>query len=123
MDQDKFARGIELFNAGDFFAAHEELEDVWREMKGDERRRMQGLIQVAVAFHHHSTGNLAGARSLLQRAARNLAGAGELHGIALEPLRESLRQWQAALAEGRTAPEYPKLSIVRSVGTHVPPLN
>ncbi len=110
IDREKFARGIELFNAGDFFGAHEELEDVWRPMSGVQRRHMQGLIQVAVAFHHHSTGNVAGARSLLERGARKLENAGELHGIALGPLRESLRDWREALADGTAPPPYPKLS-------------
>jgi len=111
MDSKRFARGVELFNAGDFFAAHEELEDVWREMRGEQRRRLQGLIQVAVAFHHHSRGNLAGARSLLERGARKLDGAGDhLHGIALAPLRASLRLWQSALASGDTPPPYPRLA-------------
>jgi hypothetical protein len=110
IDPEKLARGIELFNAQEFFAAHEELEDVWRETPGDERRPMQGLVQVAVAFHHHSTGNLTGASSVLERAARNLSTGEHLHGIELEPLRESLRQWREALASGVATPEYPKLA-------------
>ncbi|HVP43752.1 MAG TPA: DUF309 domain-containing protein, partial [Terriglobales bacterium] len=75
VDRARFEEGVALFNAGDFFAAHEALEDVWRDLHGPERRSMQGLIQLAVALHHHSTGNLDGARSLLARAAAKLADA------------------------------------------------
>jgi uncharacterized protein len=69
--------GLELFNGRRFFDAHEAWEDVWREIPRDQaaRRHMQGLVQMAVAFHHWTTGNLAGARSVLARSLRNLDGA------------------------------------------------
>ena len=105
-----FGRGLELFDAAEFFEAHEILEDVWRESNGPERLFLQGLIQVAVAFHHHSTGNIVGARSLLKRAERNLTGYPESYlGIELPPLRHSLREWQQALAEGKAAPPHPRI--------------
>ena len=51
------ARGVDLFNRARFFDAHEELEDVWRSVPGDcpSRRHIQGMVQLAVAFHHEST--------------------------------------------------------------------
>ena len=76
-ERQRLRRGIELFNAGEFFEAHEVLEDAWRECAwGTPRRRhLQGLVQLAVAFHHESRGNLIGARSVLERGIRNLMGA------------------------------------------------
>src|SRR5256885_16896140 len=65
--------GIRLFNKEEFFEAHEALEDVWRAAPASEKKFLQGLIQVAVALHHHSRGNVVGARSLLERATRNLS--------------------------------------------------
>jgi len=110
LDERKLAEGIALFNAGRFYDAHEVLEDVWRELSGEDRRFLQGLIQVAVAFHHHSSGNLDGARSLLARGAATLAGAPhDFLGISMPPLREALERWQAALAEGSPAPALPCL--------------
>ena len=110
MEQQKLAEGIALFNAGKFYDAHEVLEDVWRGLAGEDRRFLQGLIQVAVAFHHHSTGNLQGAGSLLARGAAALAGAPDVFlGISLPPLRASLKRWQAALAEGSPPPPLPCL--------------
>jgi predicted metal-dependent hydrolase len=61
VDSHKYREGIELFNAGEFFDAHEALEDVWREAGGAEKPFLQGLIQIAVALHHYSTANFAGA--------------------------------------------------------------
>ncbi|HVP42949.1 MAG TPA: DUF309 domain-containing protein, partial [Terriglobales bacterium] len=74
------------------------------------RRSMQGLIQLAVALHHHSTGNLDGARSLLARAAAKLADApDDFFGISIPPLRQALDQWQQALREGSPLPPLPRI--------------
>jgi hypothetical protein len=49
---DPFARGARLFDAGEFFEAHEAWEARWRVATDEtERRFFQGLIQVAAAFH------------------------------------------------------------------------
>jgi hypothetical protein len=54
-----------LFNEGLFFEVHEVLEAVWLEQDGQVRRLLQGLIQIAVGFHHLENRNLNGAISLL----------------------------------------------------------
>jgi predicted metal-dependent hydrolase len=103
-----YQRGIRLFNAREFFDAHEVWEDVWRESEGLEKRFLQGLIQAAVAFHHHSTGNVAGASSLMERSRKNLAGCPkEFGGIGVGELLDSLSAWRTALAGGRGAPRHP----------------
>jgi len=118
MDSQAYFRGIQLFNEAEFFQAHEVLEDVWREAGQPERRFLQGLIQVAVALHHHSQGNAVGARSLLARAARNLSGYPEAFGgLHLQELRAALEAWQQALAEGRLLPAPPKLRMLESVNS------
>jgi len=52
-----YLRGIELFNRGEYFDAHEVWEDPWRATRGTERRFYQGLIQAAVALEHCRRGN------------------------------------------------------------------
>ncbi len=69
----RFHHGAELFNRGEFFDAHEVWEDVWRETPAEHKKFLQVLIQIAVALHHYSRGNIEGARSLLARADTNLA--------------------------------------------------
>jgi len=108
-----YRRGIRLFNAREFYDAHEVWEDVWRESHGMEKRFLQGLIQAAVALHHHSTGNLVGACSLMARARRNLAGCPEeFGGIRLAELLEMLGEWREAVVRGESAPGHPLISVV-----------
>src|SRR5437899_11769897 len=70
---DKFRRGIELFNHGEFFECHEVLEDVWRDERGERRLFLQSLIHLAVAFHHHQQGNQHGTERQLQKGLKKLA--------------------------------------------------
>ena len=67
-------RGIELFNAGEFYECHEVLEDIWRPSRGAERYFLQALIHFAVGFYHHQQGNRIGAELQLRKGLRKLAG-------------------------------------------------
>jgi hypothetical protein len=108
--EDGYRRGIQLFNQCHFYDAHEIWEDVWRETNGPEKQFLQGLIQVAVAFHHHSTGNVVGACSLLERARRNLAAyPGEFKGVAVTALLESLATCRESLSSDGSVRVFPKL--------------
>src|SRR5579872_207942 len=60
----RYLAGVLLFNAQDYFEAHEVWEDLWSESHGDERRFYQGLIQAAVGLCHFGNGNLRGAAKL-----------------------------------------------------------
>ena len=60
----RYLAGVQLFNAGDFFEAHEVWEDLWAASHGAERRFYQGLIQAAVGLCHFHNGNLGGAAKL-----------------------------------------------------------
>ncbi len=55
-----------LFNEGLFFEVHEILEAVWLKQGEQTRPLLQGLIQIAVAFHHLENRNRFGALSLLK---------------------------------------------------------
>lgn len=112
MDSELYLRGIRLFNSGAYFEAHEVLEDAWRGAPTVEKKFLQGLIQVAVGLHHHSKGNVVGARSLLSRAARNLSSYPEdFGGIQLPELLHSLAQWQHALIECKSVPPAPRFVV------------
>jgi predicted metal-dependent hydrolase len=111
MNAEGYQLGIRLFNAREFYDAHEVWEDVWRESHGMEKRFLQGLIQAAVALHHHSTGNVVGACSLMARARRNLAACpGEFGGIRLGELLVELGEWREAVVREERAPAVPRIS-------------
>ena len=61
-----YLAGIRSFNERDFFASHEQWEDLWRDTHGRLRDFYTGLIQAAVALYHFTNGNLRGARKLYQ---------------------------------------------------------
>ncbi len=110
--RDPFFEGLTLFNATHFFEAHEVLEDVWRAAPEPERKFFQGLIQIAVALHHYSTGNQIGCRSLLERARRNLAPYPAGHrGVDLDSLRQQVDGWRSALDQGYLVPALPLISF------------
>ena len=44
-------RGIALFNSGQFWEAHEAWEEIWKNHPEDGRFFLQGLIQLAAAYH------------------------------------------------------------------------
>jgi len=49
-----------------FFEFHELLEGIWMDWRGPERRSLQGLIQLGVAFYHVQRNNYRGALSMFR---------------------------------------------------------
>ena len=110
MSQERLKVGIELFNRGEFFDAHEVLEDHWRVWEPETKQFVQGLVQAAVAFHHYSTGNRDGATSVLAKARRNLQGCPpRFGGIDVPQLLTALKDWQDCLDHGAPPPDLPQM--------------
>ncbi len=74
-DHADFRFGVDLYNHGFFWEAHEAFEDLWRESPARSRERslLQGLIQAAAAQLKDELGDARGARRLLQLASEKLA--------------------------------------------------
>ena len=70
---DLLIRGINFFNSGHYFEAHEAWEDLWRETGGPLRLFYQGLVQAAVGMHHLQRANLNGGRSQLTKSIDKLS--------------------------------------------------
>ncbi|MFN2237777.1 MAG: DUF309 domain-containing protein [Thermoanaerobaculia bacterium] len=64
--------GIRLFNEGLFWEAHEAWEAIWLVAAPPEKQFVQGLIQVAAAWHHVGRRNRIGATRLATRALARL---------------------------------------------------
>lgn len=108
-----FREGIDLFNRGEHFAAHETWEEIWRSTTPEPRELFQGLIQVAAALHqfrdlHRRTGprnTLAKAQSHLEPCAPAASG------LDVAGLLDAVRLWQGWLEEPAGDP--PPVPVVR----------
>jgi len=65
-------KGIEEFNAGEFFEQHETLELLWRATRTPDRALYHGILQIGVGFHHWHQGNFHGATVLLDEGVERL---------------------------------------------------
>jgi uncharacterized protein len=111
-DDEKFERGVADFNAGRFFEAHEVWEELWLAASEPQKKFLQGLIQVAAAFHHHGRGNTNGRQSLLAAGIAKLAACPDnLRGVAIAKLRREVEEWQKLQQadEDRRPHEVPKI--------------
>jgi predicted metal-dependent hydrolase len=98
----KFRRGLEQFNHGEFFEAHETWEEIWLTSAEPEKTFLQGIIQVSAAFHHYSRSNHKGACSLMEAGLKKLDKFPASHrDCEIGPLRDSVRLWIEALSSGR----------------------
>jgi len=93
--------GLDLIRRGEYFAAHEVLEDVWRAAEPAERDFYQGLVHVAVAWYQAGRGNRVGAERQLEKAARRLGPyAPEHEGVDVASILEQLAAAQAIVELG-----------------------
>ena len=91
-------RGLELFNGGEYFEAHEALETAWRAETRPIRELYRGILQVGVAYYHIQRGNGRGALKMLQRCRRWLAPFPDsCCGIDLATFRQDFLQVQQQL--------------------------
>jgi uncharacterized protein len=119
--EEKFELGLAHFNSRMFFEAHEVWEEIWLVEAEPEKTFLQGLIQLAAAFHHYERGNPSGAESLLASGIVKLARFPERHhGLSIGELREAAKQWARLLGEGNSpgSASLPKIEF-RKAGTSV----
>ena len=60
-------RGIEEFNRGEYFEAHEYLEIAWKDEQSSGRELYRAILQVAVAYYQILRGNYNGAAKMFLR--------------------------------------------------------
>jgi hypothetical protein len=95
-DRAALREGIRLYNAGEYFEAHEVLETPWRSMTGADREIYQGIIQVAMGFRHGDREKWKSAVALLTKGLGRL----ERHRTTWDflPLTEFVEHTAVALA-------------------------
>jgi predicted metal-dependent hydrolase len=62
-----FLRGVEQFNAGDYYGAHDTWEEIWQELHGRRATFYQALIQTAVIHVLMQNGSGAGVRAVFSQ--------------------------------------------------------
>jgi predicted metal-dependent hydrolase len=91
------AEGLRLFNAGEYFEAHEALEDAWNAERGEIRELYRGILQLAVVYLHITRGNYNGAIKVYARSQRWVRDWPDIcRGIHVEKLR---RDAEAVITE------------------------
>jgi len=126
-----YAGYFECFNAGEYYEAHDVLEQLWLATEGGERGFYQGLIQIAGAFVHlkkqharpwHPTDGrrLGPASRLFRLGERNISPFRPRHlGIDVAGMLDFCREWRSRIEESDFAvnpwtPEAaPKLDLPR----------
>ena len=89
----EYMAGIDLYNAGEFHAAHDAWEERWMgEVGQQEKLFLQAMIQSAVAFHHLEIGRPGAARRMHEMAKEKFARLGKNVFMSLD-----LEDYQAQL--------------------------
>jgi uncharacterized protein len=92
-------RGIDLFNSGEYWEAHEAWEQEWMpDRKGPDAGFYKGLIQVAAGCLHYTRRNRRGAINKWHSGADYLRPYLPAHkGVVLAPLVSTVDQFLAAM--------------------------
>jgi predicted metal-dependent hydrolase len=91
-------KGIELYNQGAYFDAHEELEHAWMADAGPGRDLYRGILQVAVAYLQIERGNYRGAVKMFLRVRQWLDPLPDVcRGVDVAGLRDNARAVHEAL--------------------------
>jgi predicted metal-dependent hydrolase len=89
-----FYKGVEQFNRGAFWHAHETWEEVWRETAYPLRLFYYGLIKAAVGFEHVGRRHQRSAVSQFRAAIENLGPfPAEFQGVRMGLLLGELEAW------------------------------
>jgi predicted metal-dependent hydrolase len=110
----EYIAGIDLYNAGEYHAAHDAWEERWMGPVGpDEKLFLQAMIQSAVAFHHLQIGRPGAARRmyLMAKEKFNRLNTGVYMSLDLVDYQQQLDRalsWLLSVADPRQI-EQPKI--------------
>jgi len=121
----EYIAGIDLYNAGEFHAAHDVWEERWMgEVGPQEKLFLQAMIQSAVAFHHLDIGRPGASRQMYQRAKEKFDRLGKkiFMSLDLDEYQEQLDvalSWLLRVADPREHPipeiKLPKIRLVPEI--------
>ena len=110
-----FREGLDLFNRGAFYEAHEVWEDIWRSTTPEPKDLFQGLIQVAAALHQfRDLKRIDGPRRTFEKARRRLEPFAPVAcGLDIAGLLEAIGEWQRWLE--RREGEPPPMPVIARI--------
>lgn len=129
MNQGALARGVELFNQGEFWHAHEAWEEAWLEEDDEPKRFLQGLIQVAAGYYKATVQNQPGGcvKLLTAGLAKLSHQPDSFEGVELLAFRAAVlrtlaqaRRWQAGELPGLERAAIPRLAHTATSGPRAP---
>lgn len=116
MFRKKLLEGVDLFNRKEFWHAHESWEELWLEAGTDLHQYLQGLIQLAAAYHHVKRGTPRGAVRLFDAALKRLEAFPPVHcGIDRGSAVAAAQRDRERLARGDAAGDFPTLDVIGEV--------
>lgn len=108
----RYLAGVQRFNAGEYFDAHEVWEDLWHECAAADRRFYQSLIQAAVALYHWGNGNRAGAARLFASGRRYMEPyRPRYRGLDVGDFWRAMEQTLAGVVENQPTPRCPRIEL------------
>jgi predicted metal-dependent hydrolase len=120
-----FLAGVRHFNAHEFWEAHEAWETIWLVAASDVEQFLQGMIQLAAAYHHVKRGTHRGGVRLFDAALRRLMPFPvRWSGIDRAAAEETARRHREriALSNDRVPPaEFPELILLSAEESPIPP--
>lgn len=97
-DRRDMARGVELFNRGEFWESHEAWEQIWLRHREPARVFLQALIQLAAAYHQLHRGIRHGVAKHFNNAALKLGPfSGRFLGVDVDAVKEAIDRGQAEI--------------------------
>lgn len=117
----EYIAGIDLYNAGEFHAAHDAWEERWMgEVGPEEKLFLQAMIQSAVAFYHLEIGRLGAARRMYQMASEKFSRLGRNIFMSLDLVNyqqqlDTTLSWLLSVRDPRELPRpeivFPKIRL------------
>lgn len=114
-EKELIGQAKELWDKGDFYSAHEVLEDVWRLFPKEDkysRNCYQGLIRLAIAYNHYLCGRKESALRVLRMVKEQLQPCKkDFRGIDIAYLLEFVERHIRDLEAGREIEDFPVFKV------------
>ena len=90
--------GIALFNQGEYYRCHDDLEEAWQQDDTPGRELYRGILQYGIALYQIERGNYRGAVKMLLRVRQWLGPLPDIcRGVQVNALRQNIDETAAAV--------------------------